>query len=181
VAVFGLGAVGLAVIQAAKLSGASRIFAVDINEGKFGPAADLGATDFVNPAKHDKPIQQVLVGETKWGIDYTFDCTGSTAVMRSALEAAHRGWGTSCVIGVAAAGQEISTRPFQLVTGRRWVGTAFGGYKSRDDVPALVTEHLEGKLPLAQYVTHKFHGMAGIAQAIDAMHSGEVLRAVVTY
>ena len=102
-------------------------------------------------------------------------------VMRAALEAAHRGWGTSCVIGVAAAGQEISTRPFQLVTGRRWCGTAFGGYKSRTEVPQLVEEHLSGKLPLAQYVTHRYKGVGAIQEAIDMMHSGEVLRAVVTY
>jgi len=181
VAVFGLGAVGLAVIQAAKIGQASRIFAIDVNEGKFKPASEMGATDCLNPTTYDKPIQQVLVDMTKWGVDYTFDCTGNTGVMRSALEAAHRGWGMSCVVGVAAAGQEISTRPFQLVTGRRWVGTAFGGYKSRDDVPALVEENLSGKLPLDQYVTHRYKGMAGITEAIDAMHSGEVLRAVVTY
>ena len=101
--------------------------------------------------------------------------------MRAALEAAHRGWGTSCVIGVAAAGQEISTRPFQLVTGRRWVGTAFGGFKSRTEVPMLVDEHLSGALPLGQYVTHRYQGVAAIKDAIEAMHTGEVLRAVVTY
>ena len=109
------------------MAGASKIFAIDTNPSKFEAAAALGATDFVNPAEHDQPIQQVLVNMTKWGIDYTYDCTGNVKVMRAALEAAHRGWGMSCVIGVAAAGQEISTRPFQLVTGRRWVGTAFGG------------------------------------------------------
>ena len=181
VGVFGLGAVGLAVIQAAKSGGASKIFAIDTNPNKFGAAADLGATDFINPTDHEKPIQEVLVGMTKWGLDYTYDCTGNTAVMRSALEAAHRGWGTSCVIGVAAAGQEISTRPFQLVTGRRWVGTAFGGYKSRTEVPMLVDEHLNGELPLEQYITHRYKGVAAIQEAIHAMHGGEVLRAVVTY
>ena len=113
--------------------------------------------------------------------DYTFDCTGNTNVMRAALECAHRGWGTSCVIGVAAAGQEISTRPFQLVTGRRWVGTAFGGYKSRDEVPKLVDEHMSGELPLSQYITHQFSGVAGTLDAIEAMHTGKVLRAVVAY
>ena len=130
---------------------------------------------------HEEPIQQVLVGMTKWGLDYTYDCTGNTTVMRAALEAAHRGWGMSCIIGVAAAGQEISTRPFQLVTGRRWVGTAFGGYKSRTEVPMLVDEHLSGALPLEQYVTHRFQGVGQIKEAIEKMHSGDVLRAVVTY
>ena len=182
VGVFGLGAVGLAVVQAAKGAGASRIFAIDTNPSKFEAAAELGATDFVNPDDHpETPIQQVLVGETKWGLDYTYDCTGHTAVMRAALEAAHRGWGTSCVIGVAAAGQEISTRPFQLVTGRKWVGTAFGGYKSRTEVPQLVDEHLSGALPLSQYVTHRYSGVGAITEAVDKMHSGEVLRAVVSY
>ena len=114
VAVFGLGAVGLSVIQGAKMRGAKRIFAIDTNPGKFEMAAQLGATDCVNPADHDKPIQEVLVGMTEWGVDYTFDATGSVDVMRAALESAHRGWGESCVIGVAAAGQEISTRPFQV-------------------------------------------------------------------
>lgn len=181
VGVFGLGAVGLAVIQAAKLAGASRIFAIDTNPDKFEPAKALGATDCLNPKDHSDPVQQVLVGETKWGLDYTYDCTGNTEVMRSALEAAHRGWGMSCVIGVAAAGKEISTRPFQLVTGRRWVGTAFGGYKSRTEVPMLVDEHMSGELPLKQYITHRYSGIQEITTAIDAMHSGDVLRAVVSY
>mmetsp|Transcript_17764 Transcript_17764/g.56018 ORF Transcript_17764/g.56018 Transcript_17764/m.56018 type:complete len:362 (+) Transcript_17764:66-1151(+) len=127
VAVFGLGAVGLSVIQGAAARGASRIFAVDVNPKKFDMARKLGATDCVNPKDHKEPVQQVLVGMTKWGIDYTFDATGNVDVMRSALECAHRGWGQSCIIGVAAAGKEISTRPFQLVTGRKWTGTPFGG------------------------------------------------------
>ena len=113
--------------------------------------------------------------------DYTFDCTGNTNVMRAALECAHRGWGTSCVIGVAAAGQEISTRPCQLVTGRKWMGTAFGGYKSRLEVPQLVDEHMSGALPLQQYISHNFDGVGGTLDAIDAMHTGKVLRAVVSY
>ena len=111
------------------------------NPGTFEIATQLGATDCVNPLEHDSPIQEVLVGMTTWGLDYTFDCTGHTAVMRAALESAHRGWGESCVIGVAAAGQEISTRPFQLVTGRKWGGTAFGGVKSRSEVPSLVDDY----------------------------------------
>ena len=179
VAVFGLGAVGLAVVQAAKGAGASRIFAVDVNEQKFDAARALGATDCVDPTAHDAPIQQVLVGETQWGVDYTFDCTGDTGVMRSALEAAHRGWGVSCVIGVAAAGAEISTRPFQLVTGRKWMGTAFGGWKSRTAVPQLVDRVMGGELPIDHYITHTFDGIEGVNDAITALHTGSCLRAVV--
>ena len=141
----------------------------------------MGATDCVDSSTVEGPIQPHIVGMTKWGVDYTFDCTGNTNVMRAALESAHRGWGTSCIIGVAAAGQEISTRPFQLVTGRRWMGTAFGGYKSRTEVPMLVDEHLSGALPLKQYVSHRYTGVSAIKEAIEAMHTGEVLRAVVTY
>lgn len=159
VAVFGLGAVGLAVIQAAKLVGASRIIAVDINPQKFSTAISLGATDCVNSSTLDKPVQQYIAGDlTKWGVDYTFDCTGIVSVMRAALECSHRGWGTSCVIGVAASGHEICTRPFQLVTGRVWKGTAFGGYKSRTDVPKLVDSYLAGTLPIDHFVTHTFDG-----------------------
>jgi len=181
VAVFGLGAVGLAVVQGAQMRGASRIFAIDTNPGKFDMASKLGATDLVNPKDHDKPIQEVLVGMTQWGVDYTFDCTGSTDVMRAALESAHRGWGESCVIGVAAAGQEISTRPFQLVTGRKWTGTAFGGFKSRSMVPPLVDDYEAGTLDLDHYITHRFEGIEGTVDAIDALHGGDCLRAVVTY
>jgi len=181
VAVFGLGAVGLAVIQGAQMRGAKRIFAVDVNPGKFEIAKQLGATDCINPKDFDKPIQQVLVGETKWGVDYTFDCTGNTEVMRSALEAAHRGWGESCIIGVAAAGKEISTRPFQLVTGRKWVGTAFGGFKGRSELPPLVEDYEDGKLGLDHFITHRFYGIEGTLEAIHALHSGDCLRAVVTY
>eukprot|EP00434_Breviolum_minutum_P030143 symbB.v1.2.026659.t1/scaffold2685.1/size73058/6 len=125
-AVFGLGAVGLSVIQGCQMRGCSRIFAVDMNPKKFEMAKQLGATDCINPKDYDKPIQQVIVGMTTWGVDYTFDCTGYVEVMRAALECAHRGWGESCIIGVAGAGKEISTRPFQLVTGRRWAGTVRG-------------------------------------------------------
>ena len=209
VAVFGLGAVGLAVIQGAslisadfvrgkkqymnlmyvsstiigaKMSGASRIIAVDINSGKFPSAIALGATDTVNPTTLDRPVQQYISGVlTQWGVDYSFDCTGSTQVMRSALECAHRGWGVSCIIGVAASGHEISTRPFQLVTGRVWKGTAFGGFKSRRDVPWLVQKYLNGELPIDHYVTHEFVGVQQTNEAIHALHSGECLRAVVKY
>jgi len=181
VAVFGLGAVGLAVIQAAKKAGAKTIYAIDLNPGKEKIAKKLGTTDFINPKDHNKPIQQVLVEKTTWGVDYTFDATGNTEVMRAALESAHRGWGESCVIGVAAAGHEIKTRPFQLITGRVWKGTAFGGYKSRTQVPQLVDEYIGGKLPIDHYITHNFKGVESINDAIHALHSGDCLRAVVTY
>ena len=181
VAVFGLGAVGLAVIQGAKMAGAGRIIGVDINPDKFKSAVALGATDCVDSSKLDKPVQQHIVEMTKWGVDYTFDCTGNTNVMRSALECAHRGWGVSCVIGVAASGHEISTRPFQLVTGRTWKGTAFGGFKSRRDVPQLVQRCIDGSLPVDHFITHQFDGVEKTNDAIDALHGGNCLRAVVRY
>ena len=187
VAVFGLGAVGLAVVQAAKMAGASRIIGIDLNKDKFTIGTRLGCTDCVCPSDHaGVPVQQVIVGMTKWGVDYSFDCTGSTEVMRSALECAHRGWGESCVIGVAAAGKEIATRPFQLVTGRVWKGTAFGGWKSRSSVPKLVERCLAGELPVDHYITHLLPVEAGDVagatnKAIEVLHSGDCLRAVVTY
>ncbi|KAG2438339.1 hypothetical protein HYH02_010797 [Chlamydomonas schloesseri] len=180
VAVFGLGAVGLAVIEAAKRGGASRIIAVDINPSKFAAAKEFGATDCINPKDHEKPIQQVIVEMTEWGCDYTFECIGNTAVMRAALECAHRGWGTSVIIGVAAAGQEISTRPFQLVTGRRWMGTAFGGYKSRVQVPDLVNDYMSGTTMLDKYVTHNMK-FDQINEAFELLHAGECLRCVLTF
>eukprot|EP01083_Nonionella_stella_P028487 78451_1 len=182
VAVFGLGAVGLAVIQGAVMAGASRIIAVDVNPGKFEGAIKMGATDTVDSSSLDKPVQQYIAGDlTDWGVDYSFDCTGNTEVMRAALECSHRGWGTSCVIGVAASGHHISTRPFQLVTGRVWKGTAFGGFKSRRDVPLLVERFMSGKLPIESYVTHELDGVAATNDAIHALHGGSCLRAVVKY
>lgn len=181
VAVFGLGAVGLAVIQGAKMAGASRIIAVDVNPDKFPAAVSLGATDTVDSSKLEKPVQSHIVEMTKWGADYTFDCTGIVSVMRAALECAHRGWGTSCVIGVAASGHEISTRPFQLVTGRTWKGTAFGGFKSRRDVPKLVQRCIDGTLPVDHFITHTFDGVGCTNDAIEALHGGGCLRAVVRY
>jgi S-(hydroxymethyl)glutathione dehydrogenase/alcohol dehydrogenase len=184
VAVFGLGAVGLAVIQGAKMAGASNIIGVDVNPSKFEHAKSLGATDFVNPKElpEGKNVQQYIAGTlTKWGVDYSFDCTGNVEVMRAALECAHRGWGTSCVIGVAASGHEISTRPFQLVTGRTWKGTAFGGFKSRKDVPLLVEKYMAGELPIDHFITHNFSGVDKTNEAVDALHSGDCLRAVVNY
>jgi len=177
VAVWGLGAVGLSVIQAAKMQGATRIYAIDVNSEKAEAAKNFGATEFIN-AK-DSDAKQVLLEKEKWGINFTYDCTGNVAVMRSALEASHRGFGESCVIGVAESGKEIATRPFQLVTGRKWVGTAFGGWKSREDVPKLVNKVIIGELPIDSYITHYFDGLAEVNKSIDALHSGKCLRAVV--
>lgn len=182
VAVFGLGAVGLAVVQGSKMAGAKRIIAVDVNADKFEMAKKLGATDCVDPKALDQPVQKHIAGTmTEWGVDYSFDCTGNVDVMRSALECAHRGWGVSCVIGVAASGHEISTRPFQLVTGRVWKGTAFGGFKSRTDVPKLVQGMIDGNINIDHFITHDFEGVAGTNQAVEALHSGKCLRAVVKY
>ncbi|KAJ8614046.1 hypothetical protein CTAYLR_005836 [Chrysophaeum taylorii] len=181
VAVFGLGAVGLAVVQAAKMAGATRIVGIDLNPAKESVGRDFGITDFLNPADSEEPIQKRVVSMTQWGVDYTYDCTGNVDVMRAALECAHRGWGTSCVIGVAASGKEISTRPFQLVTGRRWCGTAFGGWKTRTDVPKLVDEHLAGQLPIDAYITHVLRGVDKTNEAIHILEGGECLRCVVVY
>jgi S-(hydroxymethyl)glutathione dehydrogenase/alcohol dehydrogenase len=181
VGVFGLGAVGLAVVQAAKISGAKKIFAIDTNEKKFPIAQSLGATDFINPNNLDRPIHAVINELTTWGLDYTFECIGNVDVMRSALECCHRGWGVSCVVGVAGAGKEISTRPFQLVTGRTWKGTAFGGWKSRKSIPILADRVMSGEICIDQYITHVFHGIQNTHKAFDALHSGDCLRAVVVY
>jgi S-(hydroxymethyl)glutathione dehydrogenase/alcohol dehydrogenase len=182
VAVFGLGAVGMSVLQAAKLAGASRIIGVDVNPAKFAMARQFGATDCVNPTDHgDTPVNSVIVSMTGWGCDYTFDCTGNVKVMRAALECAHRGWGTSCIIGVAASGQEIATRPFQLVTGRVWKGTAFGGWKSRTAVPLLVDRYLRGELQIDAYVTHELRGLESTNDAFAILKGGNCLRCVVRY
>jgi len=179
VAVFGLGALGLSVIQAAKKAGAKDIVGVDLNESKFEIAKELGGTSFVNPSKSNDGGKGDLLKDHKWGYDYTFDCTGNVNVMRCALEVAHRGWGESCIIGVAAAGKEISTRPFQLVTGRCWKGTAFGGWKSRTEVPRLVQMVMRGEMSLDPFITHTFDGITGVNGAIEALHGGNCLRAVV--
>jgi S-(hydroxymethyl)glutathione dehydrogenase/alcohol dehydrogenase len=179
VAVFGLGAVGLAVIEGARLAGAKEIYAVDTNPEKFIQAKSFGATHFVNPNDFPgKPIQQVLVELTKGGFDYTFECIGNVQTMRAALECARKGWGESVIIGVAGAGQEISTRPFQLVTGRVWKGTAFGGFRSRTDVPQLVQQYLRKEIKLDEYITHHFK-LEEINQAFDLLHDGKCLRAVI--
>ena len=180
VAVFGLGGIGLSVVQGAVMAGASRILAIDLNEDKFEMARMLGATDFVNPSQYDKPIQDVIVDMTDGGVDYSFECIGNTNVMRSALECCHKGWGESVIIGVAGAGQEISTRPFQLVTGRVWRGTAFGGVRGRSELPGYVDNYMAGKINIDDMVTHTM-GLEDINKAFDLMHSGESIRSVVIF
>lgn len=184
--VFGLGGIGLNVIQGLRLAGADMIIGVDINNGKKEWGERFGMTHFVNPTEIGEDVVPYLVNLTKrrgdliGGADYTFDCTGNTKVMRQALECAHRGWGKSVVIGVAGAGQEISTRPFQLVTGRTWMGTAFGGAKGRTDVPKIVDWYLDGKIEIDPMITHTLR-LEDINKGFDMMHSGESIRSVVVY
>ncbi|KAI0723032.1 class III ADH enzyme [Earliella scabrosa] len=180
VAVFGCGAIGLGVIATSALVGASRIIAVDTNPGKESWAKKFGAHEFVNPTQlpEGKRIQDHLIDITDGGLDFTFDCTGNVHVMRAALEACHKGWGVSTIIGVAAAGQEISTRPFQLVTGRVWRGTAFGGVKGRTEIPGLVEDYLQGKVKIDEYVTHH-RKLAEINEGFHDMHGGDCIRCVV--
>ena len=180
VAVFGLGGIGLAVIQGAKLAKAGRIIAIDTNPAKFELARTFGATDCVNPKDHAQPIQQVIIEMTGWGVDHSFECIGNVRVMRAALECAHRGWGQSVIIGVAGAGQEISTRPFQLVTGRRWLGSAFGGVKGRSELPGMVEQAMKGEIKLAPFVTHTLP-LENINEAFELMHAGQSIRSVVHY
>ncbi len=180
VAVFGLGGIGLAVIQGARQAKAGRIIAIDTNAGKFDMAREFGATDCINPKDHEKPVQQVVVEMTGWGVDHSFECIGNVNVMRAALECAHRGWGQSVIIGVAGAGQEISTRPFQLVTGRKWMGTAFGGVKGRSQLPGRVADSMAGEIQLAPFVTPTM-GLDGIYDAFDLMHEGKSIRSVVHF
>ncbi|WP_333969631.1 S-(hydroxymethyl)glutathione dehydrogenase/class III alcohol dehydrogenase [Alteromonas mediterranea] len=178
VAIFGLGGIGLSAIIGARMAGAGRIIGIDINESKFDLAKQLGATDVVNPKNFDKPIQEVIVEMTDGGVDYSFECIGNVNVMRSALECCHKGWGESVIIGVAGAGQEISTRPFQLVTGRVWRGSAFGGVKGRSELPGIVEQYLDGDFGLQEFITHTM-GLDEINDAFDLMHKGESIRSVV--
>lgn len=180
VAVFGLGGIGLSVVQGAVLAKADRIICIDINEDKFEMAKMLGATDFVNPKNYDAPIQDVIVELTEGGVDYSFECIGNVDVMRSALECCHKGWGESVIIGVAGAGQEISTRPFQLVTGRVWRGTAFGGVKGRSQLPGYVEQYLKGEIKVDEMVTHTM-GLDDINKAFDLMHQGQSIRSVIIF
>ncbi len=178
--VFGLGGIGLNVIQGLRLAGADQIVGVDINPNKIEMATRFGMTDFVNPKEVDGDLVAYLVALTGGGADYTFDATGNTDVMRTALESAHKGWGESIIIGVAAAGAEISTRPFQLVTGRSWRGTAFGGARGRTDVPQIVDWYMDGKIEIDPMITHTM-GLDDINKGFDLMHSGESIRSVVLY
>ncbi|AAN55101.1 S-(hydroxymethyl)glutathione dehydrogenase/class III alcohol dehydrogenase [Shewanella oneidensis MR-1] len=180
VAIFGLGGIGLSAIIGATMAKASRIIAIDINESKFELARKLGATDCINPKNFDKPIQEVIVEMTDGGVDYSFECIGNVNVMRSALECCHKGWGESVIIGVAGAGQEISTRPFQLVTGRVWRGSAFGGVKGRSQLPKIVEQYLAGEFKLDDFITHTM-GLEQVNEAFDLMHEGKSIRSVIHF
>ena len=178
--VFGLGGIGLNVIQGLRLAGADQIVGVDINPAKKAMAERFGMTDFVNPTEVEGDLVPYLVNLTKGGADYTFDATGNVKVMRTALESAHKGWGESIIIGVAPAGAEISTRPFQLVTGRSWRGTAFGGARGRTDVPKIVDWYMEGKIEIDPMITHTL-SLDEINTGFDLMHEGKSIRSVVVY
>ena len=178
--VFGLGGIGLNVVQGLRLAGADQIVGVDLNNSKEALAKEFGMTHFVNPGDVSGDLVAHLVELTGGGADYTFDATGNTGVMRTALEAAHKGWGESIIIGVAAAGAEISTRPFQLVTGRVWRGTAFGGASGRTDVPKIVDWYMDGKIEIDSMITHKLK-LEDINKGFDLMHEGKSIRAVVEF
>ncbi|WP_299663078.1 S-(hydroxymethyl)glutathione dehydrogenase/class III alcohol dehydrogenase [uncultured Psychromonas sp.] len=180
VAIFGLGGIGLSAIIGAKMAGANKIIGIDINESKFELAKQLGATDCINPKDYDKPIQDVIVEMTDGGVEYSFECIGNVDVMRSALECCHKGWGESVIVGVAGAGKEISTRPFQLVTGRVWRGTAFGGVKGRSELPAIVERYMAGEFKLSDFITHTMP-LEDINKSFDLMHSGESIRTVIHF
>ncbi|WP_220461015.1 MULTISPECIES: S-(hydroxymethyl)glutathione dehydrogenase/class III alcohol dehydrogenase [unclassified Colwellia] len=180
VAIFGLGGIGLSAVIGSTMAKASRIIAIDINESKFELARKLGATDCINPKDYDKPIQDVIVELTDGGVDYSFECVGNVDLMRSALECCHKGWGESVVIGVAGAGQEIKTRPFQLVTGRVWRGSAFGGVKGRTELPDYVERYLAGEFKLNDFITHTM-ALEDINDAFELMHKGESIRSVIHF
>src|SRR5574343_172555 len=180
VAVFGLGGIGLSAIIGAVMAKASRIVAVDVNPGKFEIARQLGATDCINPLDYDRSIQEVIVDLTDGGVDYSFECIGNTKVMRSALECCHKGWGESIIIGVAGAGEEIATRPFQLVTGRVWRGSAFGGVRGRSELPNYVERYLKGEFRLDDFITHTMP-LEDINTAFDLMHEGKSIRTVIHF
>ena len=180
VAIFGLGGIGLSAIIGARLAKAGRIIAIDINESKFELARKLGATDCINPNDYDKPIQEVIVELTDGGVDFSFECIGNVKVMRAALECCHKGWGESVIIGVAGAGQEISTRPFQLVTGRVWRGSAFGGVRGRSELPSYVQRYLKGEFRLDDFITHTLP-LEQINEAFELMHAGKSIRTVIHY
>jgi S-(hydroxymethyl)glutathione dehydrogenase/alcohol dehydrogenase len=180
VAVFGLGGIGLAVIQGARQAKAGRIIGVDTNASKFGLAKIMGATDCINPKDHSRPIQDVIVEMTDGGVEFSFECIGNVQVMRAALECCHKGWGESIIIGVAGAGQEISTRPFQLVTGRVWRGSAFGGVRGRTQLPGMVEDAMRGDIDLDPFITHTMP-LERINEAFDLMHEGKSIRTVIHF
>jgi len=180
VAVFGLGGVGLSAVQGATMAKASRIIAIDVNPDKFELARQMGATDTVNPKDYDKPIQEVIVDLTNGGVDYSFECVGNVKLMRAALECCHKGWGESVIVGVAGAGQEICTRPFQLVTGRVWRGTAFGGCKGRSQLPGMVDQYMQGGIKVDEFITHTMP-LDNINKAFDLMHEGKSIRTVIHF
>jgi S-(hydroxymethyl)glutathione dehydrogenase/alcohol dehydrogenase len=180
VAIFGLGGIGLSAVIGAVMAKASRIIAIDINESKFELAKKLGATDCINPKLFEQPIQDVIVDLTDGGVDFSFECIGNVNTMRSALECCHKGWGESVIIGVAGAGQEISTRPFQLVTGRVWRGTAFGGVRGRSELPEYVERYLAGEFKLSDFITHTMQ-LESINEAFELMHEGKSIRSVIHY
>jgi S-(hydroxymethyl)glutathione dehydrogenase/alcohol dehydrogenase len=167
------------VVQGAVMAKAGRILAIDTNPAKFELARKLGATECINPRDHDRPIQQVIVDATDGGVDYSFECVGNVELMRSALECCHKGWGQSIIIGVAGAGQEIHTRPFQLVTGRVWKGSAFGGVKGRTQLPGMVEQAMSGEIRIDPFITHRMT-LEQINDAFDLMHHGKSIRTVVT-
>lgn len=180
VAVFGLGAIGLSVVQGAVMARAARIIGIDLNPAKFELARQLGATECVNPADYAAPIQEVIVELTDGGVDYSFECIGNVEVMRAALECCHKGWGESTIIGVAGGGEEIRTRPFQLVTGRVWRGSAFGGVKGRSQLPGYVDRYLSGEIKVDPFVTHTLP-LERINDAFDLMHAGRSIRSVIRF
>ena len=181
VAVFGMGGIGLAVIQGAVMAKAARIIAIDTNPGKFELARHMGATDCINPRDYpDTPIQHVIVDLTDGGVDYSFECIGNVEVMRAALECCHKGWGESTIIGVAGAGQEIRTRPFQLVTGRVWRGSAFGGVKGRSQLPGMVEQAMRGEIQLDPFITHHLP-LERINEAFELMHQGKSIRTIIHF
>lgn len=179
VAVFGLGGIGLNVIQGARMVGASRIIGIDLNNNRKELATKFGMTDFINPRDVDNVVQ-AIIDMTNGGVDYSFECIGNVDVMRQALECCHKGWGESVIIGVAGAGKEISTRPFQLVTGRVWRGSAFGGARGRTDVPKIVDWFMDGRINIDDLITHTMP-LEDINKAFDLMHKGESIRSIVTY
>ncbi|KLT73473.1 S-(hydroxymethyl)glutathione dehydrogenase [Neisseria arctica] len=180
VAIFGLGGIGLAAVIGARMSGAARIIGIDTNPSKFPLAEKLGATECINPNDFDRPIQEVIIEMTDGGVDFSFECIGNVDVMRAALECCHKGWGESIIIGVAPAGAEIRTRPFQLVTGRVWRGSAFGGVKGRSELPGIISQYMRGDFALSDFITHTMP-LEDINRAFDLMHEGKSIRTVIHY